>query len=124
MELGNSEEIMDNKKIGSAGEDLACRYLAKRGYQILEKNKHYSRFCELDIIAQKNGCVVFVEVKTRNTEGYGTPFEAITQTKLQHLKTGIMTYINEHKIKKYRLDVIGITLKPEIKIEHKKNIGL
>lgn len=115
---------MNNKVIGNAGEDLACRYLEKRGYKILEKNKHYSRFCELDIIAEEKGCIVFVEVKTRNSDTFGTPFEAITQSKLQNLKTGIMNYLKEHKVKKYRLDVIGITLKPELKIEHMRNIGL
>ncbi len=114
---------MNNRKKGTAGEDLACRYLEKSGYKILERNKHYSRLCEIDIIAEQKGTIVFVEVKTRRTDSFGTPFEAITHSKLQNLKTGIMNYLNEHKVKKYRLDVIGITLKPELKIEHIKNIG-
>lgn len=114
---------MNNRTKGTAGEDLACRYLEKSGYKILERNKHYSRFCEIDIIAEYKGTVVFVEVKTRQSDAFGTPFEAITQSKLTNLKTGIMNYLNEHKVKKYRLDVIGITLKPEMKIEHMKNVG-
>jgi len=114
---------MNNKTVGNAGEDLACRYLEKRGYKILERNKHYSRLCELDVIAQERNTIVFVEVKTRKTDVCGVPFEAITRAKMQNLKTGIMSYLAEHKVKKYRLDVIGITLKPEIKIEHMKGIG-
>ena len=113
---------MENKKIGNAGEDLACRYLEKRGYKILERNKHYSRFCEIDIIAEYKNTLVFVEVKTRTTNDFGTPFEAITKSKYENIKKGIQFYLQEHKIKKHRIDVIGITLKPELKIEHLKNV--
>lgn len=114
---------MDNRKFGNAGEDLACRYLQKQGYEILERNKHYSRFCELDIIAKYRDTTVFVEVKTRRTNDFGTPFEAITKSKFANIYKGVQYYLNENpKIKKYRIDVVGITLKPEIKIEHLKNI--
>ena len=113
---------MNNRKFGNAGEDLACRYLEKQGYKILERNTHYSRFCELDIIAQYKNTTVFVEVKTRKTDHFGTPFEAITKTKFENLKKGVQFYLSENKIKDYRIDVIGITLKPEIKIEHLKNV--
>ena len=115
---------MNNRKFGNAGEDLACRYLEKQGYKILERNKHYSRFCELDIIAQYKNTTVFVEVKTRKTDNFGAPFEAITKTKFENLKKGVQFYLSENKVKDYRIDVIGITLKPEIKIEHLKNVYL
>ena len=123
-ETNNRIAKMNNRTKGTAGEDLACRYLEKSGYKILERNKHYSKYCEIDIIAEQRGTIVFVEVKTRQTNAFGTPFEAITQTKLHHLKTGIMNYLTEHKVKKYRLDIVGITLKPELKIEHIKGAGL
>lgn len=115
---------MNNRKFGDAGEDLACRYLEKNGYKILERNKHYSRFCELDIIAQEKNTVVFVEVKTRRTNDYGLPLEAITKTKLQNIVKGVQYYLSENKIKNYRIDVVGITLKPEVKIQHIKNVPL
>ncbi len=115
---------MNNRKFGDAGEDLACRYLEKQGYQILERNKHYSRFCELDIIAKYKNTTVFVEVKTRKTANFGTPFEAITKNKYENIKLGVQFYLEENKVKDYRIDVIGITLKPEIKIEHLKNVYL
>lgn len=113
---------MDNKKFGNAGEDLACRYLQKQGYEILERNKHYSRFCELDIIAKHKNTVVFVEVKTRKTDAFGVPAEAITKTKLENIRKGVQFYLSENKVKNFRIDAICITLKPEIKIEHLKNI--
>ena len=77
---------MNNRKFGCAGEDLACRYLEKNGYEILERNKHYSRFCEIDIIAKYKDTVIFVEVKTRKTDNFGIPFEAITRTKYENIK--------------------------------------
>lgn len=114
---------MDNRKFGDAGEDLACRYLEKEGYTIIERNKHYSRFCEIDIIVKRKNTYVFVEVKTRKTNSFGSPMEAITKTKYENIKKGVLNYITENKIKEYRIDVIGITLKPELKIEHLKNIS-
>lgn len=113
---------MNNKIVGNAGEDLACRYLEKFGYKILERNKHYSRFCEIDIIAQYKDTTVFVEVKTRKTDAFGTPQEAITKTKYENIKKGVQFYLSENRVKKFRIDVVCITLKPEIKIEHIKNI--
>jgi len=113
---------MNNKKIGNAGEDLACRYLQKLGYVILERNKHYSRFCELDIIAEYKDTVVFVEVKTRKDNSFGVPSEAITKTKYDNIKKGVQFYLSEHKVKNFRIDVISITLKPSMRIEHIKNI--
>ncbi len=115
---------MTNKTKGNAGEDLACRYLKRNGYEILERNKHYSRFCEIDIIAKQKNTIVFVEVKTRNTNSYGTPMEAITRTKFENIKKGVQYYLAENKVKDFRIDVIGITLKPELKIEHLKNVSL
>lgn len=113
---------MNNRKFGEAGEDLACRYLQKQGYEILERNLHYSRFCEIDIVAKYKDIIVFVEVKTRKTDDFGTPADAITKTKYENIKKGVYNYLSEHKIKKFRIDLIGITLKPEIKIQHLKNI--
>lgn len=115
---------MNNRKFGDAGEDLACRYLQKQGYEILERNKHYSRFCELDIIAKYKNTVVFVEVKTRKTNNFGVPSEAITKSKYENIKKGVQFYLAENNVKDFRIDAICITLKPEIKIEHLKNIYL
>ena len=113
---------MNNKIIGNAGEDLACRYLEKRGYTILERNKHYSRYCELDIIAKYKNTTVFVEVKTRKSDTFGTPQEAITKTKYDNIRKGVQFYLSENRVKDFRIDVISITLKPELKIEHLKTI--
>ena len=113
---------LNNRDFGNKGEDLACEYLVKNGYEIIERNKHFSKLCEIDIIAKFKNRVVFVEVKTRRTNSFGTPLEAITRTKYNNIKTGVLSYLQENKIKNYQIDVIGITLEPELKIEHLKNI--
>ena len=114
---------MSNIALGKNGEEVAQKYLIKNGYKIVELNKHFSRFCEIDIIALDKNTLVFVEVKTRKTDICGHPFEAITKTKYQHIKQGLFLYLKEHpEFKKYRIDAISIIVKPELKIEHLKNI--
>ena len=114
---------MSNLSIGKNGEEIAKTYLEKQGYKILEQNKRFSRFCEIDIIALDNNTLVFVEVKTRKTDFCGHPMEAITKTKYAHIKQGLFIYLKENpQYKKYRIDAISILLKPELKIEHLKNI--
>lgn len=115
---------MGNKEVGTKGEILAQEYLKKEKYEIIETNKRFSRFCEIDIIAKDKDTLVFVEVKTRSSDFCGSPFEAITKTKYENIKTGLFTYLGESKIKykKFRIDAISVILKPEIKINHLKNI--
>ena len=116
--------MMHNRQFGNMGEEIATKYLQDNGYKILARNVHYSRFCEIDIIAQEKNTTVFVEVKTRKDDKFGTPMEAITKTKYEHIKKGVYNYLSENHVKSYRIDAIGITLKPELKIEHLKNISV
>ena len=113
---------MNNREFGSKGEDIACEYLKKNGYEIIERNKHFSKLCEIDIIAKYKNTTVFVEVKTRKTNAFGAPAEAVTKTKYNNIKTGVLTYLGENNIRDYRIDVIAITLLPELNINHIKNI--
>jgi len=113
---------MNNREFGSKGEDIACEYLKKNGYKIIERNKHFSKLCEIDIIAKYKNTTVFVEVKTRKTNAFGAPAEAVTKAKYNNIKTGVLTYISENDIRDYRIDVIAITLLPELNINHIKNI--
>lgn len=114
---------MSNISTGKKGEELACEFLIKKGYKILEKNKHFSRFCEIDIIALDKNTLVFCEVKTRKTTVCGTPLEAITKSKYQNIKKGIFFYLQENSsYKKFRIDAISIVLEPKLEIVHLKNI--
>lgn len=113
-----------NRELGNHGEDLACKFLEKNGYKIIERNKSFSKFCEIDIIAQIKNTLVFVEVKTRKTNSFGSPLEAITKTKYSHIRQGALTYLGENskKFSNFRIDAIGITLEPNVEIKHLQNI--
>ena len=114
---------MDRQTLGKKGEELAVEYLKKRGFKILETNRHFSRNCEDDIIAEEKEVLIIVEVKTRKTNAFGTPQESITRTKYQHLKTALFTYLQENpKYKKFRIDVVAITIEP-FKIVHLRNVS-
>ena len=115
---------MGNKETGAKGELLAQEYLKKQGYEIVETNKRFSRFCEIDIIAKDRDTLVFVEVKTRSSDFCGSPLEAITKTKYANIKTGLFTYMQDSKIKykKFRIDAVSVILNPSLKINHLKNI--
>lgn len=115
---------MSNRITGKRGEEIACGYVKKLGYTILERNIKFSRYCELDIIAKdKSNTLIAIEVKTRTSETYGSPLEAITKTKYKNIKTGLFLYLKEHsEYKNFRIDAISIILTPEIKIQHIKNV--
>ena len=114
---------MNNRTKGQIGEQLAQEYLIKHGYKILETNKHFSRFCEIDIIALDKNTLVFTEVKTRKNKKLGLPQEAITKTKYQNIKNGVYFYLKENpKYKSFRIDVISVILEPDNEIIHLKNV--
>lgn len=114
---------MSNLSIGANGESIAKNYLEEQGYKIIETNKRFSRYCEIDIIAKDKDTFVFCEVKTRTTNLCGSPLEAITKTKYANIKKGIYLYKQENpECKKFRIDAVAVTFKPELKIEHLKNI--
>ena len=75
---------MKNKIVGSCGEDAACEYLKAHGCEIVERNMR-TRCGEIDIIARDGGCLVFVEVKTRGSDSFGTPAEAVTYYKRRNI---------------------------------------
>ena len=115
--------FMNNISVGKKGEELAQEFLKKQGYKILETNKHFSKFCEIDIIAEDKNTLVFCEVKTRKTDICGSPFEAITKSKYQNIKKGVFFYLQENpKYKKFRIDAVSIILEPKLEIKHLKNI--
>ena len=61
---------------GRRGEDAACAYLERHGYKVLDRN-YRCRWGEIDVIAVKGGTLAFVEVKTRFSDGFGAPSEAV-----------------------------------------------
>lgn len=87
---------MSSKETGSKAEEAARIYLEMRGYKILEQNWRRPRV-EVDIIAQKDAVVHFVEVKYRYDDGQGGGLEAITPAKLQQMRRGAEMWVLETK---------------------------
>ena len=117
--------ILNNIFKGKQGENIAEKYIKKLGYKIIERNWHYSKNAEIDIIADDNGTLVFIEVKTRTTLNYGHPFEAIDKTKIQKIHKAIYAYLNEYETQynNFRFDGIAIIGLKDPKIEHIKDLG-
>ena len=101
--------------LGRLGEDLACNFLEKNGYRIVRRNVHLSKN-ELDIIAEDDDYIVFVEVKTRSCSkisdlNYGSPAMSVTYSKQKRTLLAAQAYLNVHPTKKTpRLDVIEVYL--------------
>ncbi|MCX6784114.1 MAG: YraN family protein [candidate division WWE3 bacterium] len=101
-----------NQEVGRAGETAACEYLSKRGYQIVERNFNDIQWGELDIIAIKDKTLIFVEVKSRLSNQYGNPEEAVTKHKLSSLKRTANFYVMKHPYYPtlLRIDVVAVIL--------------
>lgn len=112
-----------NKEQGKYGEDLACRYLAGLGYEVIERN-YLIRGGEIDIVAMDKDTTVIVEVKLRTGDDYGSAIESITTSKLRFLVRTCKFYALEKKITGgLRIDLIAIDFKNgKPKIEHIKDI--
>jgi len=95
--------------IGKAGEIHACKYLLKNGYRILEKN-YRCRIGEIDIVAQKEGTIHFIEVKTRRSINYGMPVESIDARKCRRIEKIAEFYLEEKNIYDTELSFDAITL--------------
>lgn len=110
--------------IGSSGEELAVKFLRKNGYLILATNFR-SKIGEIDIIAKENDQIVFIEVKTRSSNGYGSPSEAITRKKIKSLILAAEYYLLINNLgQNYRIDAVEVLIKQGEAplIHHIKNI--
>jgi len=102
----------NNKKTGGLGEEIAGQFLSDSGYRILDRNFRYSTFGEIDIIAERNDILVFVEVKTYRTKQFGEPELLVTARKQRQVRKMAEIYLLQKKITDMdcRFDVIGINL--------------
>lgn len=87
---------MSTTEIGRKAEAAARTYLEMRGFKVLEQNWRRPR-AEIDIVAQKDGVVHFVEVKYRFDDGQGGGLEAITPTKLKQMRRAAWLWVDETK---------------------------
>ncbi len=104
--------------IGNKGEDLACEFLREKKLKIVERNFR-TRFGEIDIICKDRKMIVFVEVKAKNTDNFGRPYEMVTDKKKQKIIATAKNYLMESKLNPekcdWRIDIISISKGKEIK---------
>lgn len=116
------------QKLGDLGEEIAVNYLKKKGYKILER-QYKSRYGEIDIIAEHKKTLVLVEVKTRRSENFGLPEEAVTERKLEKIISTGNIYQEKQKrqFESIQVDVVSIILDKDNKhqdLKHLTNVWL
>jgi putative endonuclease len=114
-----------NREIGNLGEDLACKFLMKQGYSIIERN-YWKKFGELDIIATKGEKLHFVEVKSVSCVTFPSgketgfrPEDNVHPAKIARLSRTIQTYLMEKRVSdetNWQFDVITVYLNMKDKI--------
>ncbi len=97
---------MTSNEIGKFGEDAACDYLERLGYEIIERNFRM-KTGEIDIIARDGDCMVFAEVKTRRSNKFANASEYVDFRKTEHIRTTAMLYIGSSDTE-VRFDVIEV----------------
>ena len=99
------------RRLGREGEDIARRRLEADGYSVLHANYRVGRL-EIDLVAEKDGVLVFVEVRTRKGRSFGPPEESITPAKQSHLVDAAQAYLEAHGAtsRDWRIDVVVLNL--------------
>ena len=94
--------ILNTREIGNKYEDKSIETLVKEAYRILERN-YQNRFGEIDIIAEKNKEIVFIEVKYRKTSKFGYGYEAVDRRKIMKILKLANYYIQSKKYQNYKI---------------------
>ncbi len=109
----------NRRSIGEKNEELAVRFLEKKGYKILARNYRIP-VGEIDIVGKQGDCLCFIEVRSRQSEKFGSPADSIDFRKRQHLIRTAQGYLQSKRWEgEARFDVIAITYrygKPEIEL--------
>lgn len=115
---------MNTRRFGIIGEKIAQSYLRKNGYEIITTN-FFSKNGEIDIVAEQDQIIIFVEVKTRTNYKYGTPAKAVDETKRKHMRMAAGKFLSLNNFSRYtiRFDVIEIIINNgKCNINHLKQI--
>lgn len=114
--------MAEHNQLGKAGEEAAARYLMFQGYSIRSRNWKCGHL-EVDIVAERRGVLVFVEVKTRRNEQWGSPKEAVDIKKEQHMISAANAYMQYFDLEmQVRYDIISVIgTEAPFRIEHIEN---
>lgn len=102
---------MSRQRLGKHGESLAKRHLESMGYRVLKAN-HRSPSGEIDLVTEKDGTLVFVEVRTRTGASFGPPEESVTVKKRDHLVAAAQEYMQATGAegREWRIDLVAIVM--------------
>ena len=107
---------------GARGESLACQHLRRAGYKILYRNFRGRTGGELDIVSREGDTLVFVEVKTRGSEDFGRPFEAVRPDQQRRISRGALAWLRmlDNPDILFRFDVVEVVMpesgKPRVEL--------
>lgn len=101
---------MNSSDIGSKAEQLAVNWLATHGFRVVDRNWR-NRWCELDIVAQKNAAIHIIEVKYRRRTDFGDGFAYITPDKIRRLQRAAFMWLTARGLwgSDYQVDIIAIS---------------
>ena len=110
------------RRVGVSGEAAAGQFLQQHGYMILAQNWR-TRAGEIDLVAERDGMLVFVEVKARTSHRFGTPEEAITPAKRRKLIRTAQAFLRSRgqEERAWRIDVVALDLDAAgsvVRLEH------
>ena len=117
-QINMSTDDEARKKVGQMGEDIACQFLGHKGFKILERN-YRKPWGEIDIVAEKDEIVRFIEVKAVSRESLGDgsremdyrPEEMVTPGKLKKVARTASLYMeNKRDKREYQIDVVGVIM--------------
>ena len=100
---------MTRRALGIAGEDAAAAWYEANGYEVVARNWQ-CREGELDLVARRNRTIVFCEVKTRTTDAFGSPAEAVNHLKRQRLRVLAGKWLEDYpvRVREIRFDVVSV----------------
>ncbi|MBU1044611.1 MAG: YraN family protein [Candidatus Omnitrophica bacterium] len=103
----------NKSKTGMIGENIARKFLQKKGYTIVEQNFR-TKYSEMDLVVKKKDLLVFVEVRTKTNEYFGSPEQTINKDKINRLIRSAQAYVAYNKYSgNYRIDAVCIVLNPD-----------
>ncbi len=113
------------QEIGATGEEEVSRYLKTKGMSVLDRNWRI-KGGELDLVCEEGNTIVFVEVKTRRSTVFGTPFDAITPEKAFRLQRLALAWMatNQRWGQNYRIDAVGVLMDERGICEVEHRIGV
>lgn len=123
---GESVGGLSTRQLGAYGERLAERYLRERGLTVLDRNWR-CEWGELDLVLRDGATVVFCEVKTRRSRGFGDPVESVTVQKVARLRRLAAAWLAQHeeRFARVRIDVVGVVSRPgsTAQVRHLEGVG-